>query len=636
MSNRSRSTSRTSRDGPIIRSASSTDAELSALRAQQRADRDARSVGRRLQQHQIETSASLGAMQNQMEAMTQLQSQMAAMMTQMQSSINRFAPQEVPTWLNEVQESYAEDEHCIKLLQALTINASSHKDYTLQSGILSRAAVKRGRNERPPGCRTSTRVPNRAAQSSGPNNSAGGRKKTSGRKRKDKDEVPLDELVEKTPNFNIGTVQISGWRRLRDENPYRFKERTYTGEDKEFWTETRAAIWDEFYNYAALMKNGIIVMTKAINKEELTMFRTTKYRFVVDTLQKMDLLNLVCLKPTHFKSLGEYCPILVRQFHCTVFFHDDPTRTMTWMTRKEKYSCNYLDFCEAMGFGSGRARGVKIHIQEQFAHGNIALCYPPEPTHNPPLISGMYYSYQVLANIFRESLFSKSGDSSDCRSYHLNLMYCCHHENMKTIDGCDYLYNELKCYVRNRMTPNFAQYIQQLINTVVPSPYNKKDEVVKMDPFMIPQQGHKLDIPETMPSERRTKERHDPAASSSSSMRPKRGASRFLANMCQMCRNTNDVAHQSLALNQETRRRQNEFMAARNHVVPPPGPELEHVVAPTWEMPSIDDNMFQNFDLSLFARGGSSHGAPPPMTRSRADTASDAAGSSSNRTGDDE
>jgi hypothetical protein len=33
-------------------------------------------------------------MQNQMEAMTQLQSQMAAMMTQMQSSINRFAPEE--------------------------------------------------------------------------------------------------------------------------------------------------------------------------------------------------------------------------------------------------------------------------------------------------------------------------------------------------------------------------------------------------------------------------------------------------------------------------------------------------------------------------------------------------------------
>jgi hypothetical protein len=81
------------------------------------------------------------------------------------------------------------------------------------------------------------------------------------------------------------------------------------------------------------------------------------------------------------------------------------------------------------------------------------------------------------------------------------------------------------------MTPNFpqyVQYVQQLINTVVPSPYNRKDEVVKMEPFKIPQQGHTLEILELMPSERRSKERHDSAASSSSSMRPKQGASRFL------------------------------------------------------------------------------------------------------------
>jgi hypothetical protein len=85
-------------------------------------------------------------------------------------------------------------------------------------------------------------VPSRAAQSSGLGSSAGGWKKTIGKKRKDKDEVPLDELVERKPKFNTGTVQISGWRRLRDENPYRFEERTYTGDDKEFWTETQAAI----------------------------------------------------------------------------------------------------------------------------------------------------------------------------------------------------------------------------------------------------------------------------------------------------------------------------------------------------------------------------------------------------------
>ncbi|KAK1662669.1 hypothetical protein QYE76_050828 [Lolium multiflorum] len=83
-----------------------------------------------------------------------------------------------------------------------------------------------------------------------------------------------------------------------------------------------------------------------------------------------------------------------------------------------------------------------------------------------------------------------------------------------------------------------------------------------------------------------------------------------------MCKNTNDVAHQSLSLNQETRRRQNEFMATRNAPVPPPGPELEPVHAPNWEMPLLSDEMFQNFDPSLY------FGGPPPRP-ARAPTADD-------------
>jgi hypothetical protein len=42
----------------------------------------------------------------------------------------------VPTWLSEVQDSYAEDSHCRKLLEELTIKPTSHKDFTLQTGIL--------------------------------------------------------------------------------------------------------------------------------------------------------------------------------------------------------------------------------------------------------------------------------------------------------------------------------------------------------------------------------------------------------------------------------------------------------------------------------------------------------------------
>jgi hypothetical protein len=302
-----------------------------------------------------------------------------------------------------------------------------------------------------------------------------------------------------------------------------------------------------------------------------------------------------------------------------------------------QYSCNYNDFCEAMGLGGGRARGFQVHTEDPFTHSDIAFCYPLEPAHAPPLISRMYYSYQVLAKIFRESLISNSGDSSDCRAYHINLMFYYRPQNIKMIDGCDFLYNELRRYVHSCMTPNFAQYIQQLINAIMPTPVNRKDQVIKMETFKFPNRGHKPKIPDLMPSERRTKERHDPTASSSSSMRPKQGAARFFTNLWKMRMNTSDVAHQSLAMNQETRRRHNAFMAERNHYVPPVGPELEPMTAPHWEMPPIEDAMFQNFDLSLFAPNGSSH-APPPRTRFRTAPAPDASGSSSGSdgSGDDE
>ncbi|KAK1684780.1 hypothetical protein QYE76_045628 [Lolium multiflorum] len=188
-----------------------------------------------------------------------------------------------------------------------------------------------------------------------------------------------------------------------------------------------------------------------------------------------------------------------------------------------------------MGFAGGRAHGFKIYSQNKVTHGDISFCYPPEPTAGPPTISGIYYSYLVLAKLFCETLISKSGDSSEYRAYHLNFMYYCHPENQKTIDGCDLLYCELRRSVRERMTPNYAQYIQLLINKVVPAPYNKKDQRVKMEPFKMPSQGDRPEIPVMMPSERRSKEKHD-LASSSYSRHPKRGASQFLTSLWQMCK----------------------------------------------------------------------------------------------------
>ncbi|KAK1653183.1 hypothetical protein QYE76_070988 [Lolium multiflorum] len=429
-----------------------------------------------------------------------------------------------------------------------------------------------------------------------------GRIKKSANKRKDKQAAQDGDEV--LPDFHVGSVHIGAWRRLRESNPYRFEEPTYTGGDQFFWTNTQQVMWEEFYDSREYMKKGTIVMPKAI-KDVIGMYEATKFRFVVATLRRMGLYDLMCLTPTD----GCYCPTLVRQFHCTVFFHDDAARTMTWMTGKQKYTCNYLDFCEALGFGGGRTSGFKIYSQQKFNRGDIAGCYPPEPTPGPPTISGMYYSYLLLAKLFRETLISKSGDTSECRAYHLNLMYYCLPEHRQPIDGCDLIYCELRRCVRERLTPNLAQYVQLLINKVVPAPLNTLGERVRMEAFKIPAQGDNPDVPEMMPSERRSKARHD-HASSSSSRRPQRGVARFFSRLWQMCKTTHDVAHQSLSLNQETRRRQNEFMAARNVPIPPPGPELEPVHAQDWEMPPLTDEMFQNFDPSLYFGGRFAH-APP-------------------------
>ncbi|KAK1612128.1 hypothetical protein QYE76_035801 [Lolium multiflorum] len=238
---------------------------------------------------------------------------------------------------------------------------------------------------------------------------------------------------------------IKEWRTV---NPYRFEKPTYTGGDKSFWTKTQAALWEGYYDSHEFMKHGNIVSPKAINPEELALHEATKYRFV---------------------------------FHCTVFFHDDVDRTLTWMTGREKYSCSYSQFRAAMGCGDDSNPGYRIHSRSRLTKGDISFCYPANPTPGPPTISGMYYSYLVLAKMFRENLISKSGDSSEVRNYHLNLMYYCHPDRVRKIDGCDLIYCELKRAIMDRMTPNYAQYVQRLINYIVPAPRNVIGERVIMD-----------------------------------------------------------------------------------------------------------------------------------------------------------
>ncbi|KAK1613648.1 hypothetical protein QYE76_019165 [Lolium multiflorum] len=519
------------------------------------------------------------------------------------------------------RDEFIDHEGTIRKIKAATRASDMKVDQVLGSwsGEPPRGNVaKRGRMADPPR-RSSSRAPPQAQQGTDTGSSARGRTKSVATKRKDKNVVQEDDEV--VPTINVGAANRLEWQEWRTLNPYRFEKPTYTRSDKAFWTNTQAALWEGFYDSHEFMKHGNIVSPKAINPEELALHEATKYRFVVQTLRSLGLYDLVCLKPDDTQDDPIFCPLLVRQFHCTVFFHDDEDRTLTWMTGKTKYSCSYSQFRAAMGCGDDSDPGYKIHSRSRLTRGDISFCYPPNPTPGPPTISGMYYSYLVLAKLFRENLISKSGDHSEVRNYHLNLMYYCHPDRVRKIDGCDLIYCELKRAIMDRMTPNYAQYVQRLINYIVPAPRNVIGEKVIMDPFRFPiQEATRPDVPSMMPTtERRSKAHHDHDASSSHSRRSQHGAARFFTCMFQMCKRSHDVAHQTLTIVQETRRRQTEFMASRNHSVPPPGPEMEPVIAPQWEMPPLTDEMLQNFDYYVYAHGA----LPRPARAPPADFADD-------------
>ena len=62
---------------------------------------------------------------------------------------------------------------------------------------------------------------------------------------------------------------------------------------------------------------------------------------------------------------------------------------------------------------------------------------------------------------------------------------------------------------------------------------------------------------------------------------------------------------------------------------------MEAVAAPNWEMPPIEDAMFQNFDFSLFSPSGSSRRVPTTRSRTAPPAASGSGSGDSEESGED-
>jgi hypothetical protein len=260
---------------------------------------------------------------------------------------------------------------------------------------------------------------------------------------------PVDVEKEQEIEENLGTANISIWRKLRLANPYRFHERQYTGTDKRFWTDSQHAMWDDYYDASKHMKSGFYVVPKSLNVEHFQQHVSRDFRYINEALLKMDVMDLVTLS----ESIQ---PLVVRQFCCTVFFHNDPEESFSWMSGQDVFTATFANFCDALGYGDSRAGGFKIHSEAPFAVEKISrICYPDVPSLPAPAISGMYYYYNALAKLFCQN---------SVRGYHRNLLYYCQPDKLWKIDGCDFIFQEMKRSTLKRMTPNYCQYVQRLIN----------------------------------------------------------------------------------------------------------------------------------------------------------------------------
>ena len=171
---------------------------------------------------------------------------------------------------------------------------------------------------------------------------------------------------------------------------------------------TQLNMWQDFYDEKEEeMKVGFFVPPKVLNLDHYKFHVQVNFRFIDAALKKMGIFELMTVNEPIY-------PDVIRQVHCTVFFHNDPARTITWMAGIHKVSATFAEFCDALGYGVGRASGFCIHSENVKSNDFLLHCYPPAPTAKCPKISGMYYYYHSLAKLFHANLVSKASDDANC------------------------------------------------------------------------------------------------------------------------------------------------------------------------------------------------------------------------------
>jgi hypothetical protein len=434
---------------------------------------------------------------------------------------------------------------------------------------------KRLHSGRPKGSRSSARV----VQPRMYDNPSMIKKTTANKKRPTKPDDP-----EQIPEGNLGDIHAEQWREFRLRDPYCFKKRTYSGGDKMFWTEGQKQMWDDHYNEKSHFKRGWVMHQHALHMRHYNNHIQDNFHFIDECLRKLGVLEIAALKHDYYPDV----------------FDDE--RNMTWMYGSEQCYATYDEFCEALGFVNGLASGYKIHSETAKGVSDISFYYPTlDRLAEPAAFSGMYYTFNALAKFFRENLVCKKGDAFDIRGNHINLLYWCKPGCQRKIDVCDFIFCELKRSVLTRMTPGYCAFVQKFIDSKVEPKFAHTGERHNHASFSIGLSAGWLEHPSIRHPTASTLG-GSPMASSSrhrvhAAPRKKSGAAKFFKNLWDMCKSTNDVAHQALVMSQETRTRQNEFFASKNYAYPPPSAELNPPPYVNYVMPPIDDEMFFGYSV---------------------------------------
>jgi hypothetical protein len=346
------------------------------------------------------------------------------------------------------------------------------------------------------------------------------------------------------------------------------------------------------------------VRPKVLNSDFWELYRSSDFTFADQALRKMGLYDIACLKETYF-------PHIIRQFFCTVYFHNDEDRTFTWMSGTEKFTSNFQAFCEALGYPGGN-RGLVIHDERARSANDLSFCYPSNPEYPPPNASGMYFSYYTLQTIFRENIVSKMGDLSNCRGANITLMYYAHPKRQQKIDVCDFIFKEILRAVEDRMTPKYSSILQRFLNSVVPPELMKGMKEVQ-ELFTPVRRGKWIDLegladPSDVQGGSQSASQGGRAARAQRSggpSRPTRGAARFFKALFDVCKQSYDVSHRAIQISQDNRRRLNEQARARGLPVDENDPCLVPVPYAQFDMPPIDDSMFYGVDSRVFESSAS-------------------------------